>query len=156
DSIMDRLLVCCVLSLSFSPLCPDDTIENGIYALKEKGDGRQIKTSDGSDVILAERRGDVQGRASIQSIANDNSRFQVRLQGVGQLDNRAGPAQIALVIDGVAMRCIGQSGDVNGGNEAHDFAFGLAGKEAANKVARRLNVVPVLRKHPGHRLEVKW
>jgi hypothetical protein len=150
---MSRFLTACVVCLVTVAGGPADEIEDGIYALKPGGEGRHVKLSGGAEVVLGQRRGGTWARAAMESVTNDNSRFVVELSKVGPLDNSGGPATVVLVIDGVCMPFRGGSG-LDGG--PLELWFTVSGEEAARKVAARLKVEPRRRKHPGHRIAVRW
>jgi hypothetical protein len=151
--IMSRFLTACLICLIAVARGPADEIEDGIYALKKEGEGRHIKLNGGAEVVLGPRLGGAWAGAAVRSTANDNSRFLILLSDVRPLDTTGGTGRIALLIDGVCLPSFGQSHYPDG---KLDLSFTVSGDEAARKVAARLKVEPQRRKHPGHRVEVRW
>lgn len=128
-----------------------EELPNGIYAAKETGKGVLVKRADGGgEIVLGAKLTDYFGTATISSIANDNSRFTLRLKGAGPFPQPELPHPLALAIDGV-YAVIGSNSDLDA-NARVDFTISINGKNNAEKVAKALKVKPILRQHPGHQL----
>ncbi len=130
-------------------------LEDGIYLWVADGPGTRVTRNDGAEVVLIRRISGAFGKAAMWSVANDNSRFQLSLKNVGPLKKEVeGGAPLAVVVGGVCLPAYGQS-DLHPDGTL-DLSLTLQGEKAAEKVAARLKVTPELRKHPGHRLLVRW
>jgi RNA polymerase sigma factor (sigma-70 family) len=128
--------------------------EDGIYVWVEDGPGPRVRRNDGAQVVLVQRLGGDFGKASLRSVANDNSQFQLDLKGVGPLAEGGGGASLAAVLGGVCLAAYGQS-------EARpdrtlDMTCYVHGEKVAEQIAARLKIEPALRKHPGHRILTRW
>jgi hypothetical protein len=147
----------CLLCLPcFAPLPPPpDVPETGVYACKYTGPGRRVARNDGGGTaVLGKRFGAAFGKGTLRSVANDNSLFVLDLKGVGALPKEAEPLSLALVIDGVCLVPFSRSDRQRNGTI--DLSCHVQGEQAARKVAARLKVEPQLRRHPGHRFQVRW
>ena len=61
----------------------------GVYLLKFKGTGREVKLSDGSDAVLGARLSPSVGvGGTLKSCSNDNTRFTVTINKLGPLPVR--------------------------------------------------------------------
>lgn len=137
----------------------NEKIENGVYVLLPRdGEGKRVTLTDGSELKLGKRLSAHIGKATeLTSQSNDNTRFYVRLD---DLDPKP-PEPIsgtALVVDGVALH-LGWLSRLGRGDMPGDR--GIAGanvysEEAAQVLAKAYKIEPKVRKHPGHRLAVKW
>jgi hypothetical protein len=163
------LAVCCAVAVAVArtpaPTAPAeepkpaaDKIENGVYLLLPRGEGQKVTLTDGSELALGKKLSAHLGKATeLYSLSNDNTRFHLRLD---DLDPKP-PEPIsgtALVVDGVAVH-LGWLTRLGRGDMPGDR--GIAGAtvytEAAAKVlAKAYKIEPKLRKHPGHRIAVKW
>jgi RNA polymerase sigma factor (sigma-70 family) len=125
--------------------------EDGIYIWVEDGPGRRVRRDDGAEVVLVQRLGGDFGKASLRSVANDNSQFQLDLKGAGPL---AGEGRLAVVLDGVCLGVFSQSDPHP--DRTLDLACYVHGERVAERIAVRLKIEPGLRKHPGHRIVTRW
>lgn len=151
---MLKLIGLCIVCLVCSPCCWAGEIEDGVYVSKVEGEGLRIKRNDGAEVVLGKRLGHKFGTATIRSIANDNSKFVLDLKNAGPLADGAERHHLALVIDGIYMGVWSHSDRHPDGTM--DLSCSVHGDEAAQKVAAHLKAELQRRKHPGHRLEVRW
>jgi RNA polymerase sigma factor (sigma-70 family) len=136
-----------------------DKIENGVYLLLPRdGEGKKVTLTDGSELKLGKRFSAHIGKATeLSSLSNDNTHFHLRLD---DLDPKP-PEPLsgtALVVDGVVVH-IGWIEKLGRSDMPGDR--GIAGatvytEEAAKVVAKAYKIEPKLRKHPGHRIAVKW
>jgi hypothetical protein len=135
---------------------PEDP-ENAIYAYHAVGEteGRRIQRNDGGgEAVLGQLLGRAFGKATLRSVANDNSRFVLDLKNAGPLAKEAGQTHMAVVIDGVCMPVYGHSDPHPDGTI--DLSCMIHGESAARKVEGHLRIRALRRKHPGHRFEVRW
>jgi hypothetical protein len=137
-----------------NPRGDKDKLEDGIYIWVADGPGRRVKRNDGAEVVLVRRLSGAFGKATLRSLANDNSRFRLELKNAGPLAGIEGGAPLAVVIAGVCQAAFGQS-DLHPDGTL-DLAIDFRGEKEAEKIAARLKVKPFLRKHPGHRYTVRW
>jgi hypothetical protein len=128
-------------------------LEDGIYIWVTDGPGRRVTRNDGAQVVLVRRVGEQLGKASLRSMTNDNTQFQLELKDAGPVKGIEG-ALLALVVDGICLPVYSQS-DPNPDGTLN-LGVQLYGEKAAEKVAERLKIKPQLRKHPGHRFVVRW
>jgi hypothetical protein len=131
-----------------------DKLEDGIYIWVEAGPGQRVRRNDGAEIILVRRVSAMFGKATLRSVANDNSRFHLDLKNAGPLHKGNVGAPLALVIGGVCLAVYSQS-DLHA-DETLDLASQVHGEKAAEQIAARLQVKPIVRKHPGHRYTVRW
>ena len=144
------IVVClAILGNGASPDLPD-----GIYVVKPDGAGTRRKDSDGKELILGDCLGGKWKEARLWSIRNDNSVYKLELNDLGPLDYSRGTGKIALILDGVCLNFAG--GRYNPDGKVRDPFFVVSGEDNANKVAKRLGIQPMLRKHPGHSIELRW
>jgi len=130
-------------------------VEDGIYLRAEDDGGRRVELSHptADHVMVGERIGKGFGEATMDSVANDNSQYVLRLRGAGPVSaGRLG--QTALVIDGVALLVWGHTDP--GPHDRVELSATIYDREAAERVAKRLGVEPRNRDDPGHRLTVHW
>jgi hypothetical protein len=136
--------------------CPSGAAEpeNGIYAIKEKGDGLRVKRIDSGEVILGKRLSDRFGDAKMKSLNNENTAYALTLVGAGPIAEQRGIARLALMIEGHCIIAIDQS-QVHA-DDTIDLRCQVIGKEASEKIARYLRIEPHRREHPGHRFQTRW
>lgn len=151
--------------LRFIPLCivalvgcsdadkPVPKPADGIYAIREDGEGLEVLKTNGQKLRLGPRRGVMPAERAIVSEANDNSRFILSLTNVQPLTSTPGMGYITLVVDGVAMTSHGQSQAADGTSA---LSFKFEGLEWAKKFAARLNCPLQIRTNPGRLLEATW
>jgi hypothetical protein len=126
---------------------------DGIYAVREDGEGIELLKTDGQKVKLGPRCGVIPVERAIISEANDNSRFIFSLTNVPPLTAHPGMRYVTLVVDGVAMTSHGQSGEPDG---PRALSFKFEGLEWARKFAARFNCPLILRTNPGRLFEATW
>jgi hypothetical protein len=129
-------------------------LEDGIYFALDGGAGKRIKRNDGAEVVLGQRVGQAFGKVALRSVANDNSKFVLELKGAGPVGNFPAAGRLLVIIDGVIAGAWSQSD--RHGDGTVDLSCNVHGQEAARKVAERLKIDMQVRKHPGHRFEVRW
>jgi hypothetical protein len=125
-------------------------IPNGIYAVKWKGEGQSVKITDGRTVVLGRRLTGKFGTATITSVANDNSRFQLNLYDAGPFAAKELPWPLAFYVDGVCGLFWAHSELAPDGTA--ELSASITGTNHAKTAAKKLGVKPALRRHPGHRL----
>lgn len=129
-------------------------LEDGLYVISEKGPGQRVKLNDGREMTLGPRAAVKLGPARLESLANDNSLFHLALDKVGPVAEKTFSLPRALALNGVLLpaqlRPVGDTGDFL------TITAVVLGERNAHKVADRLGIKPLLRRHPGHRLEVRW
>jgi hypothetical protein len=128
---------------------------DGIYLVREKGDGPKVKRNDtGDELVLGKRLTETFGAAAIHSDTNDNSRFRVDLKGAGPFAPGEPLASFALIIGGRCFMVYSHSDRERDGTCS--LGSVIHGEDVARSVAKTLNTRPTLRTHPGHRLLVTW
>lgn len=135
---------------------PDgDTLAEGVYLLKFEGAGRKVELTDGSEAILGKRLSPSVGvGGTLQSHANDNTRFTVTINKLGPLPPEVAKEQTALVVDGLVFH-LGRPEMLPADGIVNTWA-NVYSADAARALAARYEIEPLLRKHPGHQYEVRW
>jgi hypothetical protein len=129
--------------------------EDGVYLLKFEGEGRRVTLTDGSEAVLGKQLSKSIGTGTgLRSWSNDNSRFHFGVKGLGPLPKEVTEVQTALVVNGVVLH-VGRPENLNDDGKA-DVGASVYSAEAARTLAARYKIEPELRKHPGHRYEVRW
>jgi hypothetical protein len=133
----------------------DEKLENGVYVLKFEGPGRKVRLADGYDGFLGKRLSPSVGVGeSLQSMTNDNTRFLFTIDKLGPLPPAAAENQSALVVEGLVFH-LGRP-EKPPGDGIWNTSVNVYSPEATRTLAARYKVEPQLRKHPGHRYEVRW
>ncbi len=151
---MMKCFVACLGVLVLTTACRAGGLADGIYSWRENGDGPRVKRSDGAEVVLGKRVGQGFGKAAMQPVKNDNSRYLLDLKGAGPVAREAVGPGLLMVIDGVIVGVWGHSDPEPDGTL--DLSGVIFGEEAARKVAKRLDVELPHRTDPGHRFVVRW
>lgn len=137
------------------PANPDRKPADGVYLLPDKGEGRTVSLTDGSPVLLGKRLSSSIGTATrLLSTANDNSTSVLTLKGLGPLPVEVTRVQTALVVDGLVFH-LGRPVKLADDGTA-TVSTNVETEQALKKLAARYRIEPTLRKHPGHRYEVRW
>ncbi len=132
-----------------------ESLADGVYLLTFEGPGRKVTLADGSAAILGKRLSPSVGvGGTLQSQANDNTRFTITLKKLGPLPPEVTSQQTALVVDGLVFH-LGRPERLPADGLANTWA-NVNSADAAQVLAARYNIEPQLRKHPGHRYEVRW
>ena len=132
-----------------------DKVEDGVYLLKSEGDGRKVTLTNGEAAVLGKRLSESIGTGvTLQSWTNDNSRFHLHVKGLGPLPNEVTEVQTALVVGGVVLH-VGRPEKLAADRTAEVGAT-VSSADAAKALAARYKIEPQVRKHPGHRYEVRW
>ncbi len=132
-----------------------DKLDDGVYVLLSEGDGRKVVLTDGSEAVLGKRLSASVGVAvSLKSWTNHNTRFHLHLKGLGPLPEEVTRIQTAVVVDGVVLH-LGRPEKLAADGTAEVGAT-VSSADAARTLAARYKVEPAVRKHPGHRFEVRW
>jgi hypothetical protein len=131
-----------------------ESLADGVYAVHYEGQGKTVRRSDGAEIILAERLTDRLGKASMASVANDNTRFALDLKGVGPIPDKRTAPYFVVILDGHVLGDAGHSDPYADGTM--DFRVQVFGVEAATAVEQRLKISARRRSHPGHRLLATW
>jgi hypothetical protein len=132
-----------------------EKVEDGVYLLLFEGDGRKVVLTDGSAAALGKRLSPSVGTGvKLQSWTNDNTRFHLHVKGLGPLPAEATREQTALVVDGVVLH-VGRAEKLADDGTA-EVGANVYSADAARTLAARYKIDPGLRKHPGHRFEVRW
>lgn len=143
---MLRLMIACVLGLVGMNRCCGENLDDGIYPVASEG--TLVSLAGGGEARLGKRRNSTWDKAAMKSRSNDNTRFAVELHEFKSAEGDD-PATVVLVIDGVAMPFHSRIQPADG---PATLVFNVDGEEASRRVATKLKVQPVLRKHPGHRV----
>ena len=147
---------CCVaLAVLAVPLTARAcTLQTGLYRVTEGENGQLVQRHDtaaGGEVRLNGLLSEKLNEASLVSIANDNSLFNLSLKA-GPIPEGEDHGPSAVVVGGLCLVAWGHSDRHEDGSM--DIATRVAGLEAAQKVAEAMGIEPKLRKHPGHALLV--
>ena len=133
-------------------------LPDGVYRVRPPQSTRagvQVARNDTDDtVVLLQRLTDNFGTATMESIANDNTRFRIRLEAAGPFSKGDDIGHFALVIDGACVMVGGNSDPDEAGRM--DLSAQVVGKDASTKIATRLGVEPLLRQYPGHKMAVRF
>lgn len=127
----------------------------GIYTLSDDDTGTKVTTTDGNEVRLRKLVSERLGRGSMRSESNANDFFYLQLDRVGPFpaaDREGG--RLAVIVGGVCMVVVSE-GD-RGADGRVDLGMYVRGADAADAVAKALDIVPHRRAHPGHRLLVAF
>ncbi|MBI3822223.1 MAG: hypothetical protein HY289_06030 [Planctomycetes bacterium] len=128
---------------------------DGIYLVHEKGDGLKVTRNDtGATIVLGERLTDHFRAATMHSMANDNTRFSLHLEGAGPFPAREPLGRAAIMMDGRCFVIWGHSD--RGLDGSRDVNTSVHGEDAARAVAKKLGIDANLRKHPGHNFFVTF
>lgn len=149
-------LVAAALTLSArAQPAADSDLEDGVYQLRFEGAGRKVTLTDGEPAVLGKRLSASIGTATeLKSWANDNSRFNFAVTGLGPLPPEATKGQTALVVDGLVLH-LGLSEKLRADGRTGARA-NVDTAAAARTLAAKYRITPALRKHPGHRFEARW
>lgn len=131
-------------------------LRDGIYFIQRNGEGTPIEFTDGYRVTLGEQATDKLGRATMVSLANDNSQFRLYLFGAGPLPPDREQRPLSLCVDRIFERVSGPHLSRDGKMHGEAYLATIDGEAEAIKIARRLEIAPILRRHPGHQLLVRW
>jgi hypothetical protein len=160
---MHRISVCIAFSFMALAICPFDGAAqgdgkkpppDGIYYILKKGDGFKIKRNDtGEVVVLGEKITSSLGIPKFDSHHNDNNRVSITLKGAGPFPvDLKGP--FAMVIGGHCLPV-----GVWSGPSADNTRFvtaSIKGTDTVIEIAKLAGAESQLRKHPGHKLAVKF
>ncbi len=130
------------------------SIADGVYTIRADGKGQGVRLNDGREVMIGDKLKGKAGYTTVTSLANDNSRFELKWTYSGPIDAAPTAAGTALVIDGVGT--VASGGFSGRPGDPMGLLFLIPGEELAKKTAARFKTGLQLRKHPGHRLEVRW
>ncbi len=137
------------------PKLAADKIEDGVYLLLFEGEGKKVRLADGYEGILGKRVSESIGvGGKLQSVSNDNTRFIFKVNKLGPLPNEVTDQQTALVVDGLIFH-LGRPEKLADDGITNSWV-NVYSAEVARVLAARYKVEPELRKHPGHRYEVRW
>ena len=124
-------------------------VQDGLYVV---GPGqRTVTVPEGRTVTLERRLDDNPGIATIISISNDNSRFQLQLERQAPFPVEYG--SLVLCVAGRAVR-FDSYGTSNG--RAFTYSGTFKGEDTARVYGAFLKTTPRLRTHPGHLLLVRF
>ncbi len=139
-----------------APAEPDgEPLAEGVYLLKLKGPGRKVTLTDGSDALLGARLSPSVGvGGTLKSCRNDNTRFTVTINKLGPLPPEVASEQTALVVAGLVFH-LGRPEKLPADGVENTWTS-VDSADAARTLATRYKLKPQLRKHPGHRYEVRW
>src|SRR5262245_62423161 len=95
-----------LLSLGIPPSAAPD----GVYVVRETGDGTKVPRNDtGASMVLVERLTDKLGTASITSLVNDNSDCSLDLRGAGPIPKERPAGSLAVLIGNRCLMVYAQS-----------------------------------------------
>jgi hypothetical protein len=151
---IETKLTLCIFLLAGSAAA--DELSSGAYELASEGPGREIDRSDegGGSVFLKDRCTDRLGKAKLISRANDNSLFDLKLDGAGPFPKGADKRHLAIVVAGRCFPFWSHSDPRPDGTM--ELGATVEGEEIAKQVAAELGIKPILRTHPGHRVVVTF
>ncbi|MFO0797443.1 MAG: hypothetical protein U0804_08180 [Gemmataceae bacterium] len=129
-------------------------LEDGVYQLRFDGPGRPVTLTDGAPAVLGKRLSPSIGKATaLKSQSNDNRRYHLTLTGLGPVLKDPTAGQVALVVDGVVIHL--GTGTLGADGVTYTGA-NVWTTSAARTVGAKYRITPEVRKHPGHRYEVRW
>ena len=147
---MKNLLLIAVLWIS-ALLVRAAEPENGIYELSQDTSAALVKTQDGQEVRLGERRPLQIRKTEMFSQNNENTRFYLSV--TIPYDPSLGPSSYVLFVDGTAYRQVGSGSSTN---ETSSLGFYVSGDDKAKQVAKHFENSLRYRRHPGHHLQVSF
>jgi len=147
---MKKLILIAVLCISPFPVRAAQA-ENGIYERSQDTSAASIKTQDGQQVRLGERRTLQILKTEMFSQNNENTRFYLSV--TIPYDPSLGPSSYILFVDGTAYR---QGGSGSSQNETSSLSFYVAGDDRAQQVAKYFGISVRYRRHPGHQFQVSF
>jgi hypothetical protein len=130
-------------------------VADGVYELHFDGQGLQIKLFGGQSAGLGDLLSSNIGLGmELKSLSNDNTHLRFSMTGLGPFPKWILDAQTALVVNG----CVFHLGrpeklDSNGMAGTWTHVYTLADSAL---IQARYKIVPLLRSHPGHSLQVRW
>ena len=130
------------------------SIADGVYTIRADGKGQGVRLNDGREVMIGDKLKGKAGYTTVTSLANDNSRFELKWTYSGPIDAAPTAAGTALVIDGVGTVASGGFSGRPGDPMGLLFLIPARNWPKKPRLASRQACRP--RKHPGHRLEVRW
>ncbi len=143
---------------SLAAFAAAEELENGIHFAAFDGTegvkGARVARHDGGHVILTKWLGRSFGTATMRSVSNNNTTYFLQLKGVGPLAKPAEDVRLAAVIEGICLLPGNTVGPADDGR--FDLSYTIHGKGPAETVAKYLGIEPELRRHPGHRFEVRF
>src|SRR5262249_16702953 len=147
---MKKLLLMGVLCISPFPVHAGEQ-ENGIYERSQDSSAALVKTQDGQEVRLGERRTLQILKTEMSSQNNENTKFYLSV--IIPYDPSLGPSSNILFVDGTAYR---QGGSGSSQNETSSLSFYILGDDNAQQVAKYFGSSLRYRRHPGHHLQVSF
>ena len=148
-----RLALPALMLLAATRVAAAEDLPSGLYAMNLEGPGKPVTLANGSPAFLGERLTANLGKASMVSVANDNSRVWLDLTDAGPIPAGADQSYAAVVIAGRPMY-VGSHNDREADGTI-DFSVTVDGREVIDAVAVELRVEPKLRRHPGHVMHVE-
>jgi len=121
-----------------------------------------VQFTDEEPAVLGKRLSPSVGRGvSLESLTNDNARFHLVVDGFDPLPEAGRDERVALVVDGVVLRVrLPSQQQEQYATLVRDANVRLGAtvytEDSARVLAKAYKIEPMLRKHPGHRLAVKW
>jgi hypothetical protein len=133
-----------------------DELPNGIYSVdfNDSDSGKTVTRADTQEPIkLQQLLTSGLGTPSLISTSNDNESFRLTLSEAGPFRNDIKSTHQAAYINGV---CVIGTGQVLDDQQRSTLVGDFTSIDNANKIAKALSIEPKLRKHPGHKMFVKW
>lgn len=134
-----------------------DELPNGIYSVADNDaqTGTMVTRADTHDSIKLQKLiASGFGTPSLVSISNDNENFRLELSKAGPFRENFETAHQAVYIDGV---CVPLWSREEFDSQRKSTVIGtFTSLENARKIAKSLSIEPKLRRHPGHKVLVKW
>ena len=133
-----------------------DELPNGIYAVdfEDSDSGKTVTGDDTQELVkLSKLLTSGFGTSSLLSTSNDNETFRLTLTEAGPFRKDIKSTHQAVYIDGVCV--IGNRRALDD-QQRSTFVGTMISLDNANKIAKALSIEPKLRKHPGHKVFVKW
>ncbi len=125
------------------------SLENGFYPLYRGEARHKVTTQRGENLRVGARARPDAKNANIWSLDNCNEVFRLSVEMPGHI----GSSYHVLVVDGTAYK---QSSTASLGERSVRSCFRILGRKEAEQVANYLSIKPRYRRHPGHRLAVKF
>jgi len=146
-----------LLTLVLTCTASADELPNGIYSVADKD------ADSGTTVTRADTQSQIRlqtlltkgfGTPSLVATSNDNEYFRLELSNAGPFPEKVKSIHQAVYIEGVCV-VLGSRTDLDEQRQSTVIGF-FSSIENARKIAEALSIKPQLRRHPGHKVFVRW